>query len=803
MSFLAWLIAMLGISPFNGPLLIVSALAVALIGWWLARGRRLDPGAELRHIGFVLVPGWRTIAFYEAVFLAALLFVAWMRSYDAVPWGTERPMDFAFFNAIQRSPSFPPNDPWLAGYSINYYYFGYLMMAAVAMLSGAAPAVGYNLSLALTFALTALGIVGLILNLCRLQFVENSADVASSPRALRLAPLFAVLGVVFVLMSANQMGALQLILGDERVVALDGRQLASALAQRASGAETITLPHTVNVQDFNELSGWERRAMAEQFNWWWPSRALWDDYPELSPPNRRYNITEFPFFSFRLGDMHPHVMALPFGLLALALCLNTVARRAAPAFAMNARGWAELILSSIVIGSLYAINSWDLPTYFLLYAGAMLLLYLRLAEGGQVIWMQLGQQIASVAVLAFVLFAPFQLTFTSPAGAAEPLIDLPIIGRLTEIIAPYSGGPSNLHAFLLIFGLFVVPLVAFVYLGRDFRSQESGVGRGDVPQRVPSADALGIVARGQFFALQDVLPLLPWLPPILLVAGLLIGFPLLGLLGFGIFAFVSALRQNEKPATAFTLLATALGCAVAFGVDLVYIRDLFGNRMNTVFKFYYQLWLIWGTLAAYALWWLLTQRSSAARLVGTGVSSIAAVLLVGSLVYPWLVVGQLREGTAGTLDGRTPRELSDAGRASIEWLRRNAPAGSVVLEMAERTAADGRGVGGSYNGEGYSGVSAATGLPTVIGWVWHETQWRIGDEELSAQLSLRRDEVDRIYSTLDANEARELLAKYGVHYVYIGGLERQNYSAESLAKFSELGDPVFEQDDVAIYTLKP
>jgi uncharacterized membrane protein len=208
-------------------------------------------------------------------------------------------------------------------------------------------------------------------------------------------------------------------------------------------------------------------------------------------------------------------------------------------------------------------------------------------------------------------------------------------------------------------------------------------------------------------------------------------------------------------------------------------------------------------LAAFALWHLLTQTRSAARIVGAGVSAIAAILLVGSLVYPWLVLGQLREGTAGTLDGRTPRELSDAGRASIEWLRRNAPAGSVVLEMAERTAADGRGVGGSYNGEGYSGVSSATGLPTIIGWVWHETQWRIGDKQLSEQLGLRRDEVERIYGTLDANEARELLAKYGVDYIYIGGLERQNYSAESLAKFSELGEAVFYQGEVVIYRLKP
>ena len=80
--------------------------------------------------------------------MLALVFLALIRARMPDPWGTERPMDFALFNAIQRSTNFPPHDPWLAGYSINYYYLGYLLMAALALVSGLAPAVAYNLSLA-------------------------------------------------------------------------------------------------------------------------------------------------------------------------------------------------------------------------------------------------------------------------------------------------------------------------------------------------------------------------------------------------------------------------------------------------------------------------------------------------------------------------------------------------------------------------------------------------------------------------------------------------------------------------------
>ena len=121
---------------------------------------------------------------YEALFAAALIFLALLRSYNPNPWGTERPMDFALFNAIRRSVAFPPHDPWLSGYSINYYYFGYLLMAVVALFSGLDPAVAYNLSLALVFALTALGAAGIVVNLIGLAADRRpTTDPSTSLRA--------------------------------------------------------------------------------------------------------------------------------------------------------------------------------------------------------------------------------------------------------------------------------------------------------------------------------------------------------------------------------------------------------------------------------------------------------------------------------------------------------------------------------------------------------------------------------------------------------------------------------------------
>jgi YYY domain-containing protein len=598
--------------------------------------------------------------------------------------------------------------------------------------------------------------------------------------------------VIFVLGAANQSGAVQVAVGDERAVALDGRQLLSALGQAAGGANTITLPYPVATaeHDFGSFAYWERQDRAASFNWWWPSRSLWDSYPVEGGRERRYTITEFPLFSFRLGDMHPHVMALPFGLLAAALALGALARGAPPKLAEGRAGWGELALTGIVLGSLYAINSWDLPTYLLLYAAALAVLVFRAAPPRP--WWELGRLLLLVAAAAYLLFLPFHLTFHSLVGGAAPWIDLPLIGRLTSIVAPYLGGRSGLHAFIIIFGLFAAPIAAFVYV--------AGQGAANGGERV----------------LGSRLSVLPWLPPALLLIGVLVGFPLLALAGLGALALERAWRlrgsQDEaqplRSGDCFALLLAALGCAVLFGTELIYIRDVFEGlsaRMNTIFKFYYQVWLLWGALAPFALWRALHGATGPRRAVAVGATALTLALLAGALVYPWLTLGELGRGDLQGLRGRTPRELSAAGAASIEWLRREAPAGSVVLEAAEvlnpveAAAGIPPACGGSYNGAGFGGVAAATGHPTVLGWLGHQQQWRGGDPAAREQLGPRCADVYTIYSAADASLARELLRKYGVDYVYIGGLERGLYGADGLAKFEQLGAPVFQQDEVTIF----
>jgi YYY domain-containing protein len=910
-GYLAWLLAMLGLAPFGATLLALSALAVGCAGLSLVQGRRVaaSTASDRASLGIVAAPArtrlpaltlrdtlvswlrgnWRMVLGYEALFAAALIFLALLRSHDLGfvgpnPWGTERPMDYALFNAIRRSTTFPPHDPWLAGYSLNYYYFGYLLMASMSLLSGIEPAVAYNLSLALIFALTALGAAGIVTNL--ISLTENQEPPRGYPNENRgprhPTPVLGswltlrvpvLLTVVLVLFAGNQGGALQVITGTEMAVALDGPDLARAIANGLGPRQPLTLQKTFRGDYFDGTSVITPTSItiaADNFNWWNSTRAVWDDYTRRGDPSRHYAITEFPFFSFWLGDMHPHVMALPFGLLALALALQTLARPAAPAFAMGRRGWLDLALTGLVLGSLYVTNSWDFPTYVLLFLGALLLLYVRLGSTTRstgapspphpltpsplhgIWWQHYARQAVMVLVAAVTLFAPFYLTFHSLVGRKESLVNLPILATLTRTLGFVTWSKTPLYSFLIIFGLFLVPLVGYLIVQGRYQGQQVSEPAGDQEiEEPPTAAPVAPSPRQPVTA--DLLRILPYATLVVFILGPLLGFPLLALLPLAIYAAMLAVKHAARAAAAFVLLAFALGCLICFGTEVIYIRDVFEARLNTIFKFYYQVWLIWGVLAGYALWWLAVRRRMSDRTEnrerapagstenhpegtrprteepprgypttrrvpdkeqgttdhgprttdhGRGVGRwvllglfgvLFAVLLAGALVYPWLTISKaFREGAPVGLAGKTPRESTPDGAAAIAWLRANTAWDAVILEA----------VGDPYNNVGFGGVSASTGLATVLGWPGHEDQWRGGDPAGLAQIGPRRADVTDIYSTTDAQHARELLQKYNVRYVYVGELERQGFSPESLAKFDQLGDVAFQQGEVTIYHVK-
>jgi uncharacterized membrane protein len=258
---------------------------------------------------------------------------------------------------------------------------------------------------------------------------------------------------------------------------------------------------------------------------------------------------------------------------------------------------------------------------------------------------------------------------------------------------------------------------------------------------------------------------------------------------------------------AFVYLLVFTGLALTLVVEFLYLRDSFGVRMNTVFKFYYQAWVMLGCASAYGIWWLLDrlERSASRILFVSG-----AVLFIGlGLIYTVMAIPS-RAGdfkSLANLDGASSVAMSNPDDwAAIQWLNANAEQGtlaggaSVILEAPSVPP-----WGGSYTYEGR--ISAFTGFPTVLGWAVHESQWRGSYDEQGR----REPDIATIYSTADGHVALDLLHKWNVTYVILGNSElsyiqhvcsqpeRLCTTSTALRKFDQVLQPVFSQGQVTIY----
>ncbi|MEE9284563.1 MAG: DUF2298 domain-containing protein, partial [Dehalococcoidia bacterium] len=360
-GYLFWILGTARVVPNSrAGAIAVFVLVLALSGAVLWRRRRAVVAFLRRRWGLVLAT--------EAVFLA--VFVIWgvLRSYSPEIAHTEQPMDFALLNGILQSPNFPPNDPWYAGEPITYYYFGYLMSAGMTHLTGIGSAITYNLSLMAIAGMAATGVMSLVYNL-----VVSMRGPGGSRAGLGAAVMFGVAAVVLLLFMGNLVGLLEFFQANEfgsdgfwSWIAIDG------LDGRDRG------------------SSW----FPSDTWWWWRSTRVINTFVDGGGID--YTITEFPFFSFMLGDLHPHVMSLPFVLLAIGLSYNVLRMPgvwdlsflqappvgattrghpvvrfvawwlAIPRAVVRARRW-DVVVVSLALGALGFLNSWDLPTFTALF----------------------------------------------------------------------------------------------------------------------------------------------------------------------------------------------------------------------------------------------------------------------------------------------------------------------------------------------------------------------------------------------------------------------------------------------------
>ncbi|MES0359506.1 MAG: DUF2298 domain-containing protein [Anaerolineales bacterium] len=808
-----WLLASLGILRNDIGGLLLGLFVLIGLSYWAFRTISAD---ELRN-------WWndnrRLVVSVEILFLFAFAGLTIIRAANPEVLGTEKPMELAFINAILRSPNFPPHDPWLSGYGISYYYFGYVLTAMIAKLTATQGSVAFNLALSLIFGLSAVAAYGILYSLLKsLRAKLDSPSKSKNSHNLSLS----LLGPVFILIVSNLEGFLEVLHARGLFWKPDETGQLTSDFWRWLDMKELSLPPS---QPFSWIPS--------RYLWWWRASRVVQDY-DLAGTWREV-IDEFPFFSFLLADLHPHVLVMPFALLVVGISLNIFLGGG-----MGSFRWLGFKIninpltfwsSALVIGGLAFLNTWDFPIYIFMFSLGYVLWRAasqpaqrelinvsddQTAESepeysGDISLFTLVKEFLMIAVAlgisGVILYLPFYIGFSSQAG-----------GILPNLV--YSTRGAHLW---VMFGSLLLPIFAYLlflwrrnrnqfYLGRGlllalglllfllFSSLLLGLGIASIPLLGNIfVNSLGGETGNGLFQESIIRRIsgLGWVTLLLLLS-----------LTFG--SLIALLRPkiissdpptaHPEPASAevgklkyisrakshdFVLLLILMGGLLVLFTEFYFLRDQFGSRMNTIFKFYYQTWILWGIAAAFGVSVLLKELR---RYWGVGFRIGLVILFIMALAYPLMSIWNKTNGfnpSGGfTLDGAAHLENNAQDEmAGIRWLE-NAPPG-VVLEA----------VGPQYSE--YARVATYSGQPNVLGWAGHESQWRGGREEIGT----REEDIELIYRTSNWEDAKGLLDLYNVRYIFIGSLERRTYRV-SETKFGRfLGEPVFELGQVSIYEL--
>ena len=518
------------------------------------------------------------------------------------------------------------------------------------------------------------------------------------------------------------------------------------------------------------------------FDYWRSSRMMPPD-----PPG--HEITEFPFFTFLFADLHAHLISIPFTLLVLGISLQITLNNTKQVLWKQL---ANLSFLGLAVGCLAAINTWDVPVYASVVIGALLIGEIRQTGGlGILIFFRTFGKSAYAMSVSYLLFLPYHLNTVTFFNSIERTTNtttflqfFSIHGLFLTIVLSWCA--YSLYPFIIKFlRMWVSPKY---FLAKTYSSHPKFLLITLVALLTITYVAVGTLS-GTFGGA---------IPISVLVIFLLC-----------IACFFIFKKSKSSYSDAFFPCLLAIGAFfVAIGVDIWRIEgDI--DRMNTVFKFYLQIWIILGIAASYFLYRLLNRtqfRSKAAILFPW----IILIILLGSGSLIYTTIGTIdrtqdrfsSSKTLFTLNGYAFTETSiyedengdidlSADMAAINWIRENIPGSPIILE----------GITPSYRWG--SRVSTHSGLPTVIGWEWHQQQQRW---EHQNEINARMNDVDAIYTTPGFQVARDLLDKYRIKYIFVGEVEKLYYPAIGLEKiYSGLDgklEKIYDEHGVVIMKVK-
>jgi len=741
-SYVAWLGASLQMWKFGYELLLV----------WLAVWLGINVYVGWRYKDGLLKAlkerGWLWLRL-EIVFVATLVIWSLIRGFQPDIHGLEKFMDYGFVNSILRSDYFPPADMWFAGSSINYYYFGHYWSAVVILLSGLSASVGYNLMIA---SIAALGmLLGVSLGGNVISWLRDAQDkeIQFSRRWIGVGGLLT--GFLIMLRGNLHWGAYQL-----------NRLLNGCLGQ------TNGVPNTCQTS-FEWLPDATK-------GYWYPDATRYITF----------TIHEFPIYSIVVADLHAHLINLPVVLVYLTVLLRSVVREKFDYVDMVIFGW--------MLGVFYMTNAWDVPIYLMVLGVSMLLWWIRKYE---ISWSLIGGTAGLVALVGLTLGT---MTWIATSGA-QVGGQLLIVGGLIVISLVGFGGywlvnntKDRMQLWEIVKGmvprlLLVIGLIVSVSM--PFSAHFEQIGQGILPVHARSA-------------LVDLLVLWGWNL-----------FLCLTLIGIVVWWWKFAKKpQRISWQDTWILGLFFVGWFLIILPEFIYLKDIYiddYHRANTMFKLVYQSWILFAIGGGYTIVRLATLPQKYAGMAMTiGKYGLLTVVVLGLWTigkYPSLAI----QSYYGIWDAQGRINIQKyKGLDGTTWLAEKSPDEQAVLDwlmQLERQPVILEAVGDSYTE--FNRFSAYSGLPTVEGWRVHEWLWRGGYDEPGR----RSAEVEHIYTaaTLDETKSqyeadplpspRNLLKHYGVQYIIVGDMERDEYPELNEKKFAEIGEVVFESGESRVWKI--
>lgn len=731
LGYFVWILSMSNLLPSIQPTIIGLAIVFLGLSGLVSYKKRME-------LKLFITENVKILLVTEAIFILFLLFWVIYKTYDPSINHTEQPMDFGFFNASIRSVYGHPQDPWLSGNSIDYYYFGYWILGAITEMVGVAPAVAYNLSIALIAGLSASCIFGLGVNLVPFNSNKSSSPYIAGAAGVLLLMMIGNLEVVLEFLRFNLIGS-------------------SEFWNWVSIQGLVTLPETAG-NLWRPTEHW----------WWWHATRVINTMQDGVTID--YVIHEFPFFSFMLGDLHPHMVSIPFLLTFIVFCWNYF--RTATAGINRLAFISNLLIGAFLFGSISFINMWDLPVMFSILTMIVLIkIYIGTNKNMEISYIRETTIVPAMVILSSIMFLPHLMNFTSQVDGIGVLapnmtrffhsiivwgVHLPIIVSMvlywfwkTDLSVNWKR--TGIIALLIALGPYFVWVVAAIWLNMNFTDVFS-----------------------QLFHISFII----------------------GMIGFSVYSLLWFAEKKQPPyPKLFVLVLVVVSFMLLMGSELFYVDDSFSGgseRMNTVFKFYFQSWILFSIVGAISINYgrsIINGLLGFRRIFGE-LWKFACVILICSAFYYVPATLDTRTNSfqsRQTLNGLEFIALSNLDEyKAIEFLQNDKDASTVLVEAP----------GGGYND--YGRISSSTGIPTVIGWVGHETQWRGDNDAFNSRLI----DVANIYTSQDLDQTKAILSKYNVKYVYIGHREINRFSEDQLGKFGLFMDLVFHSGNVYIYQIR-